>query len=620
MKKFRINKWVKSALAIIVIIFLILTSVMYSFGEQKFKDIEKHWGKQHIENMVGKSILNGYEDNTFKPDAPVSRVEAIVMVTRLFNKKDIDDTYANSKSKYESDLKNNNIPTWAHPQMIFALEKGIINRSLISDFVKNGKQQDASRLEIAICLAKGLDIESELSNNPILTFNDTSKIPKNAVPYVDILIKKGIINGSGDYKGNFNPSNSVTRAEMAKMLSVGYELVNKKQDQPAPDTNTKPDADVITYIEGKVYDITTSGDSVTITILNSRDDKLVFSNKTSTVTVKLGDEISNISNVKKDLTVSLTVSGSKILSIKIKNTEIEKEGYYSNTSFNANGYQTVSFKIDDKYEEYKLESTTKVRLDDSDSNMYNLNKDDKAKLKIINGKLSEIDATSKNGERKGIVKDINSSEITITKDKTNYEYDIKKNVKVERNNKNAKIADIHVGDEVKLTLEYKEVTEIEAESVKEKVKGVLKEIKINSSNTPEITVELDNGDTKTYKLLSGFTVEIDDESAGFYDLRVNYEVELTLESDVVSKIECEESNVVETYIGKILDIDTRDNTIELETKGGKKIYIKYTSSTLIQDSDGRERSEDRLREDDTISVIGEDKLGSINATIITKIN
>ncbi|WFD10561.1 S-layer homology domain-containing protein [Tepidibacter hydrothermalis] len=635
MKKLRIKKWVKSTLAVMLAVFLILTSVMYSFGAQMFTDVtDKHWSKKYVESMSSKKIVTGYEDATFKPDKSVSRIESIVLITRLFDPKEVQATYDANKSKYEKALKDYGILTyadWAKEEIVFALEKNIINNEkLLSSFVKNGNPQNALRWEIAVYLARGLDLEKELNKVVVLGFKDANQIPSEAKPYVDVLIKKGIINSSGDYKGNFNPKNPVTRAEMSKMLYVAYDLKNKNGNTNTntdtnknTDTNTNTDnSQILTSVEGKIDDVLEYNGNITLTIKDSRDKKLVFSNKKSDISIKFGSQTAKIEDLKEGREVKLTISGSKLYSVKLSDVEEEKEGYFYTVSFDANGNHTIKFKIGNNYEEYKVKSTTKIKLDGENASAYNLDKEDKVTIKIKNGDIEEIDAISKNFEVDGIIQEVSSSKIEIETDdkhKKTYKFDIDKDVKVKRNNDRAKVSDLRVGDKVDLEVEYDKVVDIDADTVKTKVKGILKEIKM--AQTPEITILDNDNKTKTYKLAPGFEVEVDDRSAGLYDLRINHKIEITLESGEVTEIEADDNVSMSTYTGKIKDIDTGDNEIELENNtDGKTIYIRYSTSRVkFIDIDGHSLSESNFDDDDIISVVGEDKLGSVEAKIITRI-
>lgn len=49
-----------------------------------FKDTAGHWAKDAIDKAYAQGIIKGYGDNTFRPDALVSRAEAVAMANRTF--------------------------------------------------------------------------------------------------------------------------------------------------------------------------------------------------------------------------------------------------------------------------------------------------------------------------------------------------------------------------------------------------------------------------------------------------------------------------------------------------------------------------------------------------------
>ncbi len=51
----------------------------------KFTDIDGHWAQIHIEKLEAYGIVNGFGDNTFRPDEPVTRAEAAVMVSNALS-------------------------------------------------------------------------------------------------------------------------------------------------------------------------------------------------------------------------------------------------------------------------------------------------------------------------------------------------------------------------------------------------------------------------------------------------------------------------------------------------------------------------------------------------------
>ena len=50
-----------------------------------FTDTSGNWAKEAIDKAYAQGIIKGYEDNTFRPAADVSRAEAVAMVNRTFN-------------------------------------------------------------------------------------------------------------------------------------------------------------------------------------------------------------------------------------------------------------------------------------------------------------------------------------------------------------------------------------------------------------------------------------------------------------------------------------------------------------------------------------------------------
>ncbi len=68
----------KKVLMVGVIIFCNMNNTLAA--EVDFKDIEKHWAKETIKRFVTNKIVNGYEDNTFKPDNNITYTEFLKMI------------------------------------------------------------------------------------------------------------------------------------------------------------------------------------------------------------------------------------------------------------------------------------------------------------------------------------------------------------------------------------------------------------------------------------------------------------------------------------------------------------------------------------------------------------
>ncbi|GAB2723678.1 hypothetical protein GCM10027018_34140 [Paenibacillus thermoaerophilus] len=182
----------------------------------EFNDIqEAEWASAYIAKMKLKNVVQGFEDGTFRPNQPVTRVEAIVTAVRLLGleneaKAKLPDTKLHFKDAEVIDKK---FP-WAKGYIIVALENGLFDAS--EDTIQPDKP--ASRVWIASLLVKSLGLKEkalqEMTKVP--NFIDADEIPAGSIGYVNVAMEKGIVSGYPD--GSFQPNKNVTRAEMAALL------------------------------------------------------------------------------------------------------------------------------------------------------------------------------------------------------------------------------------------------------------------------------------------------------------------------------------------------------------------------------------------------------------------
>lgn len=166
-----------------------------------FYDTQNHWAGNIVKLMVEKDIIKGYEDNTFRPNKPVTQLEAITMVMNLLtNNTEITtngDTYISS-----------NVPAWAKDNVRLALINGIID----SNDLKNPNKPATRMFVIKLLVnALGADFEDSGSNN--LFFGDTDSLTSDEKAYLSFALLQSLVAGYEDK--TFKPNKPVTRAEMA---------------------------------------------------------------------------------------------------------------------------------------------------------------------------------------------------------------------------------------------------------------------------------------------------------------------------------------------------------------------------------------------------------------------
>ncbi|MFE3574342.1 S-layer homology domain-containing protein [Lysinibacillus sp. NPDC059133] len=168
-----------------------------------FKDIQNHWAKSDIEAAVVKGLLKGYEDNTFRPNNNLSRVQAVSILVRALH-------LTNSGNAPFTDISSYNDET--KQEIAAAYEANLL-------MVKSNKfspSSPISREELAVMLAKAYTHKTGKSYIPknIASFNDIAKLSKESQQAITFLYDFEIAQGAN---GSFNPNDFITRAHAAKM-------------------------------------------------------------------------------------------------------------------------------------------------------------------------------------------------------------------------------------------------------------------------------------------------------------------------------------------------------------------------------------------------------------------
>jgi uncharacterized repeat protein (TIGR02543 family) len=93
-------------------------------GESTFTDVRGHWASSHIAWAQERGVLNGYEDNTFRPDRAVSREELAQMLYNYAKYKEYDLTAAGDLTVFPD---GDDVSDWAEVAMEWANGMGLIN-------------------------------------------------------------------------------------------------------------------------------------------------------------------------------------------------------------------------------------------------------------------------------------------------------------------------------------------------------------------------------------------------------------------------------------------------------------------------------------------------------------
>jgi uncharacterized repeat protein (TIGR02543 family) len=163
-----------------------------------FSDISQgHWGWTMIQEMAKQGIIAGYQDGTFKPNAPIQRQHAALMLTRVLE----------LEPKKET-LVFNDIPK-TH---LYFDEISQVQQAGLFDGIDGNFEPKANMTRAHI--AKVLVLAFNLTSTTKDTFSDVP-ITHWAHDSIAILAANRITIGDN---GNFRPNDPVTRAEFATFL------------------------------------------------------------------------------------------------------------------------------------------------------------------------------------------------------------------------------------------------------------------------------------------------------------------------------------------------------------------------------------------------------------------
>lgn len=218
------------------------------------KDLpDNHWAKWDIKFFKGVGYLDGVllrdDEPTIDPEKPITRAEFVSLINLI-----VSNNFLNEKEKADfEDFDQNDIldsfsdvdsSHWAKKHISWAVENvtigGYLNgkgsdkqgRTILSPDANITRQEAMTIMSKVMMQKKAWSRADENAKAKIkqgrhadlidskargsLQFNDTDKIAKWALPFVEDCFAKGIV--KGNEANNIEPTKNITRAEALKML------------------------------------------------------------------------------------------------------------------------------------------------------------------------------------------------------------------------------------------------------------------------------------------------------------------------------------------------------------------------------------------------------------------
>jgi hypothetical protein len=189
-------------------------NIILNFPDVKGADVE--WAMKYIASLASKRVFEGYEDGSFQPRKPITRIEALTAAVRLMGLRE----KAESQEEMNSNLNFKDADLikkqygWATGYVAVAAENDLFMET--DDKIQPEKPADRLWATTLLVKALKLDAEAKARMNDKLTFRDANQIPAGSVGYVKVALEKGLIDGYED--NTFRPERPVTRAELAALL------------------------------------------------------------------------------------------------------------------------------------------------------------------------------------------------------------------------------------------------------------------------------------------------------------------------------------------------------------------------------------------------------------------
>lgn len=603
-------------------IFIIMSLFAVS-SAATFKDVPADtysWAVNEIESMSKSGIIKGYEDNTFRPDKSVSKLEALVLTARVLGSEN-----PSNSNITETAIENfgDTIDTYkigfGQNEIAYLMAKGILTTSELSSYISSDVASTGTkRYEMAVILTKALDAEEEVSKNVMtsLEYADSQDIPAYAKKYVEYVSNQGLMNGVSGNK--FSPNTDVTRAQAAVMLNKLINLTNytyqsgvvAEMDTASRIIKLKDNSEYKQYTVDSSVLLRFEGTKITINDIGTGYDAVAtFKNGSlyaiDFVTAMLDAEIYGSVAAKSSLGANPSISV-----YEIKSTD---------ASVNSSSDNKTS---------YTLSDNCVITASGSSSTFADIKTGSYIKLTVAKGKVSVLEILPTESTITGRISDIEVTPVCkITVEKTNgttESYNVASNVTVTKNSSKMTIADVVVGDTVSVTTTYGFASKLVATSKTQEKSGVITEVIISAN--PRITMKIGESYI-TYPVTKDCQFVITGKAEpNFYDLRAGTAATVKIESDTIVQINTDSSDEINQISGTVMSVNTSYNLVQITyvdslsgTTMSEPVFVKNKAS-IIDISNGSTIKLSNIKTGSKITAFGSRNNGVFEATTINVVN
>ncbi|MCC5909289.1 MAG: S-layer homology domain-containing protein [Clostridiaceae bacterium] len=582
-------KGYKGILGLAIALMMVISSFGLAFASgMVLTDISNHWAKEYIEDIYERGITRGYSDATFKPGNQITKPEIIAMVANLLEYDA--EKHGHYISKYSSDFSQSNTAAWAQGPVAYAIEKNILSRSDIKNLSGN-----ARRHEVAVYIGRVLEHHAGESLNSyyVLPYRDEMSIPQGAKVYIDLLLRKNILNPESN-DSRFLPVNLITRGEVAKMISEAAAILDKTEDVIVITIPKEHDGIFLKLMKGN---------RTIISVLE--EGKEVFYDVAKDVKVSLDRKRVSLEDLTEGHFLKLESTNNEVVVIDATTNEETLKGQFS--SYIEANPSIVTLRDEDRRSHVlTLLDSTLVTLDGEKASLRDFRNGDEVKAVLSGDYLLILEGTRKDREVEGIITAKGPNHRPTldvkTEDGETKTFSLGRDATIRRNRSRSSFEDLRLGDDVVLQMEYDEITSLTASSVRGSSEGILRQIVIGDEI--KITIRDRDGDLEEYIITNNTIIRIDGSRADVYDLRLNYDVDVDLENNEVTRLNAESFVANDTYTGRVASVHRSADVLEMEISDDEILSVNLTGDTIIL-RDGADIRLRDIKERDRVTVIGQ---------------
>lgn len=607
---------------------------------ESFKDTAGHWSGQAVEKASALGLMTGYPGSVFKPEDPVSRLEAIAIVINAMG-------LENQAKK--ADYKNSGIKLpqgmfWGQGYLVIAVQKGLLHKDSVNNLMF---KDPIPRQEVATLTAVALrdKLAGKSGDVQQMDFADNADIHPLYKQYVADVTRNGIMQGLENNR--FGPNDTMKRGQMAALMAgtvmdgwfeygasriitgtlmavdstSGITTINKGDGNPI---SRVTDSNTAIYKGSQKTVLSDIGFGSSVIAISGNDAKIKYMETGGTTTTppdnsgtgdgteltgKIADRILTgsaflkIRNSYQEQIYPLAASVTVTDGVNVKDLSYLVDGTYVTAKIKDNAIYSIWILPSEEVEGEVtgVQSTSiNINLDSGTNRVFtvksgevkitrggsvlpfsDLKAGDSVRVVSVMGEAREIILAGDSSYIEAQVRTVDSFYWMITLLEDNgrrKEYEVKLGAPVRKGNENVRLDELEQGDRVRFKLGVDgKITEIDAVGKPVRnVSGKVTDVRSTGSR-PSIYV-----DSERYYISSTPDITRDGERIDLEEIMLGAQATLKIDrDDIVTEIEIDdEDSIIE---GTVIDVSESNSRITIEQSDGREFTLRVNSDCSFRD-------------------------------------